>query len=105
MKIREILCKCSRINRRNGRDLKNPVTNCREDISGEYLSIIVAEPKIDWREWISEPVFPCEVDSNQVVGTERCCLVYDSKRLAEMNKLNDVSLNTFSDPRLKRIDS
>ena len=55
------------VNRRNGRDLKNPVTNYREKISGEYLYITVTEPKSDWREWIKtvgEPAFPYEVDKS-----------------------------------------
>lgn len=52
------------VNRRNGRDLKNPVTNYREEISGDYFYITVTAPKTDWREWIKtigEPAFPYEV--------------------------------------------
>ena len=52
------------VNRRNGRDLKNPVTNYREEIFGDYLYISVTAPKTDWREWIKtigEPAFPYEV--------------------------------------------
>ncbi len=51
--------------RRSGRDLKNPVTNYREEISGDYLYITVTAPKTDWREWIKtigEPAFPYEVN-------------------------------------------
>ncbi len=53
------------VNRRNGRDLKNPVTNYREEISGYYFYITVTAPKTDWREWIKtigEPAFPYEVN-------------------------------------------
>lgn len=53
------------VNRRNGRDLKNPVTNYAEKISGDYFYITVTNPKTDWREWIKtlgEPAFPYEVD-------------------------------------------
>lgn len=53
------------IARKSGRDLKNHVTNYREEISGEYLCITVTKPKTDWREWIKtvgEPAFPYEVD-------------------------------------------
>ncbi len=53
------------VNRRNGRDLKNPVTNYREEISCDYIYIIVTAPKTDWREWIKtigEPAFPYEVN-------------------------------------------
>lgn len=52
------------VNRRNGRDLKNPVTNYREEISDDYLLIVVTNPKSDWREWIKtlgEPAFLYEV--------------------------------------------
>ena len=40
------------INRRNGRDLKNPVTNYSEETIDGKLKITVTEPKSDWREWI-----------------------------------------------------
>lgn len=53
------------VNRRNGRDLKNPVTNYREEIAEDYRHIIVNEPKTDWREWIKTvgtPAFPFEVN-------------------------------------------
>ena len=52
------------VNRRNGRDLKNPVTNYNENISDGYLYITVTEPKTDWREWIKtvgETILPYEV--------------------------------------------
>ncbi|MBR6887676.1 MAG: phosphoadenosine phosphosulfate reductase family protein [Selenomonadaceae bacterium] len=51
--------------RRSGRDLKNSVTNYREEISGDYLYITVTAPKTDWREWIKtlgEVPFPYEVN-------------------------------------------
>ena len=60
------------INRRNGRDLKNPVTNYSEKISGDYLFITVTEPKTDWREWIKtldESAFPYEVQTSLDTGT------------------------------------
>ena len=53
------------VNRRNGRDLKNPVTNYREEIFGNYFYITVTAPKTDWREWIKtlgEVPFPYEVN-------------------------------------------
>ena len=56
------------VNRRSGRDLKNPVTNYSENISGDYLYISVAAPKTDWREWIKtidEPTFPYEVSESE----------------------------------------
>ena len=40
------------LNRRNGRDLKNPVTNYREEILDDSLYITVDAPKSDWSEWI-----------------------------------------------------
>ncbi|MCR5834344.1 MAG: phosphoadenosine phosphosulfate reductase family protein [Selenomonadaceae bacterium] len=40
------------INRRNGRDLINPLTNYSEEISDGYFYIKVSNPKSDWREWI-----------------------------------------------------
>lgn len=52
------------INRRNGRDLKNPITNYSENISGDYFCITVTNPRTDWREWIKtlgEPAFRYEV--------------------------------------------
>ena len=59
------------LSRKNGRDLKNPVTNYSENISGEYLYINVTAPKTDWREWIKtigEPAFPYEVQTNLDTG-------------------------------------
>ncbi len=59
------------VNRRNGRDLKNPVTNYREEISGEFFFITVTNPKTDWREWIKtlgEIVFPYEVQTDSETG-------------------------------------
>lgn len=56
------------VNRRNGRDLKNPVTNYSEKISGDYICIIITEPKTDWREWIKtlgEVAFPYEVKETE----------------------------------------
>ena len=56
------------VNRRSGRDLKNPVTNYSENISGDYLYISVATPKTDWREWIKtidEPTFPYEISESE----------------------------------------
>ena len=54
--------------RRSGRDLKTSVNNYREEIIDNYLYIIVAAPKSDWREWIKtlgEPVFPYEVTESK----------------------------------------
>ncbi len=52
------------VNRKTGRDLKNPVTDYREEIFGNYFYITVTAPKTDWREWIKtlgEVPFPYEV--------------------------------------------
>ncbi|MBE8949590.1 MAG: phosphoadenosine phosphosulfate reductase family protein [Quinella sp. 3Q1] len=53
------------VNRKNGRDLINPVNNYREEIADNYLYITVTAPKTDWREWIKtlgEVPFPYEVN-------------------------------------------
>ena len=53
------------VNRKNGRDLKTPVTNYSKEIVNGRLHITVKEPKTDWREWIKtlgEIEFPYEVD-------------------------------------------
>ena len=68
------------VNRRNGRDLKNSVTNYREEISGDYLYITVANPKTDWHEWIKtlgELVFPYEVQSDNQSVTVKVKADYD----------------------------
>ena len=69
------------VNRRNGRDLKNPVTNYSENISDENFCITVTKPKTDWREWIKtlgEPAFPYEVDvSEDGTVTAKVKAVYD----------------------------
>ena len=55
------------INRRNGRDLKNPVTNYREEIFDEFLYIKIDEPKSDWAQWIKtleKPPFFYEIQTN-----------------------------------------
>lgn len=65
------------VNRRNGRDLKNPVSNYREEISEDYLVITVTNPKSDWHEWIKtlgEIPFPYDVsapDEKNVVAKVR----------------------------------
>lgn len=54
--------------RRNGRDLKNPVTNYSERLVDGYLYIGVATPKTDWREWLKtfdETSFPYEVSESE----------------------------------------
>ena len=69
------------LNRRNGRDLKNPVSNYREEISDDYLVITVKNPKSDWREWIKtlgEISFPYDVseaEDKTVVAKVRA--IYD----------------------------
>ena len=69
------------VNRKSGRDLKNPVTNYREEISSDYLYISVTAPKTDWREWIKtlgEPAFPYEVsESKDKTITAKVKVVYD----------------------------
>ena len=61
------------INRRNGRDLKNPVKNYSEKISDDCLCITVTNPKSDWYEWmktVGDDIFPYEIfsDENSVVA-------------------------------------
>ena len=54
--------------RRNGRDLKNPLTNYSEEIISDYLYITVTAPKTDWHEWIKtfgELAFPYEVSEEE----------------------------------------
>ena len=67
--------------RRNGRDLKNPVTNYREEIFGNYFYITVTAPKTDWREWIKtlgEVPFPYEVNkAEDKTITAKVKAVYD----------------------------
>ena len=56
------------VNRKSGRDLKNPVTNYSEEIQDDYLYITVTNQKNNWREWIKtlgEPDFPYEVDISE----------------------------------------
>jgi phosphoadenosine phosphosulfate reductase len=68
------------INRRNGRDLKNPVTNYSETIVDDYLQITVTNPKTDWREWIKtlgEPEFFYEVQSDNQSVVAKVKAVYD----------------------------
>ena len=78
------------INRRNGRDLKNPVANYREEISGEYFCITVTNPKTDWREWIKtlgETVFPYEVqESDDKTVVAKFKAVYDKTPTAKIFK-------------------
>lgn len=61
------------INRRNGRDLKSPLTNYEEKISDDYLLITVTNPKLNWSEWmktLGDFYFPYEifVNENSVVA-------------------------------------
>lgn len=67
--------------RKNGRDLKIPVTNYSEEISVDYLYITVTAPKTDWREWIKtigEPAFPYEViESEDKTVIAKVKAVYD----------------------------
>ena len=67
--------------RRNGRDLKNPLTNYSEEIFDDYLYITITDPKTDWREWIktiSEPAFPYEVsESEDKTIVAKVNIVYD----------------------------
>lgn len=68
------------VNRRNGRDLKNPVTNYSEEIFDDYLYITVTNPKFDWREWIKtlgEVAFPYEVQSDNQTVTAKVRAFYD----------------------------
>ena len=69
------------VNRRSGRDLKNPVTNYREEIADDYFYITVTAPKTDWHEWIKtfgELAFPYEVsESEDKTITAKVKVVYD----------------------------
>ena len=56
------------VNRRNGRDLINAVTNYSEEIRGDYLYITIKNPKSNWREWIKtlgDVPFSYEVTNTQ----------------------------------------
>ena len=67
-KVDSYITKGGWLNRRNGRDLKNPVTNYHEENLDDYVYIIVEKPKTDWREWIKtlgEPAFPYEVTESK----------------------------------------
>ena len=67
--------------RKNGRDLKNPLTNYSKEIINENLVITVSKPNSDWHEWIKtlgEPAFSYEVettDSGDVIAKVKA--VYD----------------------------
>ena len=68
------------VNRRSGRDLKNPTTNYNENICGDYLYINVTDPKTDWREWIKtlgEVSFSYEVQSDNQTVTAKVRAGYD----------------------------
>lgn len=59
------------LNRRNGRDLINPVSNYSEKISDGYFYITVENPKKNWQEWlktIDENIFPYEIQTNSDTG-------------------------------------
>lgn len=58
--------------RKNGRDLKNPLTNYREEIIDDYLFITVTNPKTNWHEWIKtlgDLPFPFDVQTDSVSNT------------------------------------
>lgn len=68
------------VNRRNGRDLKNPMNNYEEKISENYFYITVKNPKTDWREWIKtlgENIFPYEVQKNSNEIIAKVKKIYD----------------------------
>ena len=96
------------VNRRNGRDLKNPVTNYREEISGDYFYITVTAPKTDWREWIKtigEPAFPYEVsEAEDKTVIAKVKAVYDKSPAMKIFKsvFHKAAASNFS-TRLKKI--
>ena len=68
------------LNRRNGRDLKNPVNNYSEEIFDDYLYITVKNPKTDYNEWLKtlgNDIFFYEVEpiENGIVAKVRT--IYD----------------------------
>lgn len=69
------------VNRKNGRDLKNPTTNYDEEIIDDYLYITVTEPKTDYREWLKTLdnfVFPYEIiESTDKKIVVKINIVYD----------------------------
>ena len=68
------------LNRRNGRDLKNPVDNYSEKIDGDYFYITVKNPKNNWQEWfktLDEGIFPYEIFSNQNEITAKVKNIYN----------------------------
>ncbi|MBR4152251.1 MAG: phosphoadenosine phosphosulfate reductase family protein [Selenomonadaceae bacterium] len=55
------------VNRKNGRDLKSPLTNYSEEVKDDYFYITVTNPKTDWQEWIKtigEPTFRYEIQTD-----------------------------------------
>ncbi|MBQ9486956.1 MAG: phosphoadenosine phosphosulfate reductase family protein [Selenomonadaceae bacterium] len=71
-------------NRKNGRDLKNPLTNYSEEISNDYLYITVTNPKTNWLEWFKTAIgfpFPYAVEESIESGnktvTAKVKTVYD----------------------------
>lgn len=60
------------LNRKNGRDLVNLVSNYSEKIFDDYLHITVKNPRTDWQEWfktIGEPAFPADIKIEKILDT------------------------------------
>lgn len=68
------------LNRRNGRDLKNPIRNYSEEISDDCFCITVKNPKNNWREWLKtldENIFPYEIFSDADKVTAKVKNIYN----------------------------
>ena len=68
------------LNRRNGRDLKNPVNNYSEKVDGDYLYIKVKHPKKKWQEWLKtlgDDIFPYEIFSVENEVTAKVKNIYN----------------------------
>ena len=81
------------INRRNGRDLKTPVSNYSERVGGDELHITVVNPKSDYREWLKtlgDPVFPYDIQTDSESGTVTAIIKKIYCRTTAMKNLKSV---------------
>ena len=78
------------INRKSGRDLKNPTDNYNEEIIDDYLYITVTNPKTDYREWLKTLdnfVFPYEIiESTDKKIVVKINAVYDKTKEMKLFK-------------------
>lgn len=68
------------LNRRNGRDLKNPINNYSEKVDDDHLYIKVKHPKKKWQEWLKtlgDDIFPYEIFSDENEVTAKVKNIYN----------------------------